>query len=96
MKKDFFFSLSPRIRTGQKLADPDPKHFVRYSTIYTRNVIDILQATAPTILHADPQLVASQVGTEVRHNVGVQAVLHHQDFLQKDSYVDTWKKERIF
>jgi hypothetical protein len=50
-------------------------------------MINVLERGPPAKLHADPQLVASQVGPEVGHDVGVAAVLHHEDFLLDDAEV---------
>ena len=50
-------------------------------------MINILQGAPATIFHTDPQLVAPEVGAEVGHDVGVAAVLHHQDLLLDDAEV---------
>ena len=50
-------------------------------------VVDVLQGRPAAVLHADPELVPPEVGAEVGHDVGVAAVLHHQDLLLDDAEV---------
>ena len=42
-------------------------------------VVDVLEAAAAAVLHADPELVAAQVGAVVGDDVGVAAVLQGRD-----------------
>ena len=50
-------------------------------------VVDVLEAAAAAVLHADPELVTTEVGTVVSDDVGVAAVLHHEDLLLDDAKV---------
>ena len=42
-------------------------------------VVDVLEAAAAAVLHADPELVSPQVGAVVGDDVGVAAVLQDRD-----------------
>ena len=50
-------------------------------------MVDILEGAPPAILHADPKLVPPQVRAEVGHDVGMPAILHHEDLLLNDAKV---------
>lgn len=45
------------------------------------HLVDVLQAAAAAILHADPQFVAPQIRAKVRDDVRMAAVAHHDDLL---------------
>lgn len=47
----------------------------------SRHLVDVLQAAAAAVLHADPQLVAPQVRAKVGDDVRVPTVAHHDDLL---------------
>ena len=38
-------------------------------------MVDVLEAAAAAVLHADPELVTTEVGTVVSDDVGVAAIL---------------------
>ena len=42
-------------------------------------VVDVLEAAAAAVLHADPELVPAEVGAVVGDDVGVAAVLQGRD-----------------
>lgn len=50
-------------------------------------MVNVLERRSPAVLHAYPELVPAQVGPEVLDDVGVSAVLHHQDLLLDDAKV---------
>ena len=50
-------------------------------------MVDVLEAATAAVLHADPELVTTEVGTVVSDDVGVAAVLHHEDLLLDDAKV---------
>ena len=53
------------------------------ATILT--VVDILEAAAAAVLHADPELIPAEVGAEVGDDVGVAAVLQDRETMTKTS-----------
>lgn len=50
-------------------------------------MINVLKRAAPAELHANPELVSSEVGSIIGHDVGMSTVLHHDDFLLNDAKV---------
>ena len=47
-------------------------------------MVNVLEGASTTKLHADPELVSSQVAAIISHNVWVLAILHHEDLLLND------------
>lgn len=56
-------------------------------------VVDVLKRASAAVLHADPELVSPEVAAKVGHNVGVPAVLHHQDLLLDDPKLVPWEDD---
>lgn len=48
---------------------------LKYAVSTPLTVVDVLEAAAAAVLHADPELVPAQVGAVVGHDVRVPAVL---------------------